>query len=111
MAQVGYPNPKLPGPTLPNMSLISDIDEKSLQSARENVERNEGKLGHRIAIFESTPDGPFFPLDKFGIDRLDFSMCNPPFYESVEEMFASAQSKQLPPSSVSPLGSSKFQSR
>lgn len=82
------------------MSLISDIDEKSLQSARENVARNKGKLGRRVAIFGSAPDGPFFPLDKFGVDHLDFSMCNPPFYESVEEMFASAQSKQLPPSSV-----------
>lgn len=81
----------------------TDIDAESLQSARDNVARNKGRLGDRIAIFDSTPDGPFFPFENFGVDNVDFTMCNPPFYESVEEMFASAKAKQLPPSSVNPL--------
>jgi 23S rRNA A1618 N6-methylase RlmF len=36
------------------------------------------------------------------IFRLDFTMCNPPFYSSREEMIASAEAKERPPFSVSP---------
>ena len=32
---------------------------------------------------------------------LDYIMCNPPFYESTEEMLVSAQQKRRPPNSVS----------
>ena len=31
------------------------------------------------------------------ITRIDFTMCNPPFYESTNEMLESAASKQRPP--------------
>lgn len=31
---------------------------------------------------------------------LDFVMCNPPFYESQQELIASATAKQRPPFSV-----------
>jgi len=34
------------------------------------------------------------------LDRFDFTMCNPPFYASSEEMVASAESKQRPPFSA-----------
>lgn len=35
--------------------------------------------------------------------RLDFTMCNPPFYQSRDELISSAKAKQRPPFSVSTL--------
>lgn len=34
---------------------------------------------------------------------LDFTMCNPPFYASRDEMLSSAEAKEKPPSSVGRL--------
>ncbi|KAL7270778.1 hypothetical protein RUND412_006500 [Rhizina undulata] len=79
----------------------TDIDAKSLQIARDNVQRNVGTLGpERIKIFESSPEGDIFPLDALGIEKLDFTMCNPPFYSSIDDLFNSAKQKNLPPSSA-----------
>ncbi|KAG5922682.1 hypothetical protein E4U53_003673, partial [Claviceps sorghi] len=46
-------------------------------------------------------DGPLIPLDEPGIpSTIDFTMTNPPFYESEEEMLRSAKQKQRPPYSA-----------
>ncbi len=75
-----------------------DIDEWSLQYARKNVACN--KLQSNIRLRKSSPDGPLIPLDLFRFDRIDFTMCNPPFYNSADEMLASAKAKQRPPLSA-----------
>ncbi|CUS09086.1 unnamed protein product [Tuber aestivum] len=84
--------------------VATDIDGRSLEYARENVKRNKEKVGdldERITVFDSSPDGDdIFPLGKLGIERLDFTMCNPPFYASIDDMFDSARQKNLPPSSA-----------
>ncbi|KAM5470311.1 putative 23S rRNA (adenine(1618)-N(6))-methyltransferase [Microsporum ferrugineum] len=79
--------------------VATDIDEKNLIYARENVLRNN--LQSRIQVVESTPDGPLIPLDgRIPLKLLDFTMCNPPFYESQEEMLQLAEEKQHEPLSV-----------
>ncbi|EFQ99527.1 DUF890 domain-containing protein [Nannizzia gypsea CBS 118893] len=78
--------------------VATDIDEKNLQHARENVRRNH--LQSRIQVVDSTPDGPLIPLDRIQRKMLDFTMCNPPFYESHEEMLQLAEEKEHEPLSV-----------
>jgi len=73
----------------------TDIDDTSLQFARDNIRTNN--LQNRIKIIQTQPDGPLLPLDALRFENIDFSMCNPPFYSSKAEMLASAASKQRPP--------------
>lgn len=77
----------------------TDIDPHSLIHARRNIGFNPS-LASRIHIHESTPDGPLIPLDLLQTSRLDFVMCNPPFYSSASDMAASASSKTTAPSAV-----------
>ncbi|KAF3892105.1 U6 small nuclear RNA (adenine-(43)-N(6))-methyltransferase [Trichophyton interdigitale] len=78
--------------------VATDIDKKNLQYARQNVQRNN--LQSRIQVVDSVPDGPLIPLDRIQLKMLDFTMCNPPFYESHEEMKQLAEEKQNEPLSV-----------
>lgn len=84
----------------PNFSFIAtDIDKLSLNSASSNVERNG--LSERIKIYETMPGAPIFaPLDEDPGLRVDFTMCNPPFYRSREEVAASADAKEFEPNAV-----------
>ena len=90
--------------------LITDIDDKSLQFARQNVQING--LQNRIKLHRSKHGGPLLPLDDLGFEKydykpvlnsslnissIDFSMCNPPFYESKADMLTSAALKQRRP--------------
>ncbi|KUJ16479.1 DUF890 domain protein [Mollisia scopiformis] len=77
----------------------TDIDDKSLQFARQNVLENE--LQSRIKLLKTQPSDPLLPLDKMGFENIDFSMCNPPFYESKADMLTSAAAKQRPPFTAS----------
>ena len=94
----------------------SDIDALSLQFAHDNVRTNG--LESRIRIFHGLPNGPIleslfedetfrcgslakgrrFVLLKY--PRCDFSMCNPPFYSSKEDIQQSAESKEFDPHAV-----------
>ena len=76
----------------------TDIDPHSLSSAQENVDINA--LSSRIHVRLSTPDSPLFPLKALGVEKLDFTMCNPPFYSSKEDMDSSELAKGKPPSAV-----------
>jgi 23S rRNA (adenine1618-N6)-methyltransferase len=50
-----------------------DIDEKSLQFARENIKING--LQNRIRLHQSKPDGPLLPLDDLGFEKYDPEPC------------------------------------
>lgn len=78
----------------------TDIDLTSLTSAARNIALND--LEDRIKLLESSADDPLIPLDRLGVRRLDFVMCNPPFYTSVKEMQDSltGRGKSKPPSTI-----------
>ncbi|KAL1964388.1 hypothetical protein VTN77DRAFT_6946 [Rasamsonia byssochlamydoides] len=79
--------------------IATDIDDKNINWSRRNVSQNG--LESRIKIVKTEKTDPLIPLGtKFGVESLDFTMCNPPFYESQEEMIASAQAKERPPFSA-----------
>ena len=79
----------------------TDIDAHSLLHAQRNVDANEAVVGSRIKLHRSaSAQEPLIPLEKLGVDRLDFVMCNPPFYSSPEDMASAYGSKAMPPSAV-----------
>lgn len=86
-------------------------------SARQNVERNG--LSNRISIVDvSSSDSILQPLEgAFAVpyilyprsheclrdclhNRFHFTMCNPPFYASLEEVAQSTEAKEYGPSAV-----------
>ncbi|KAL7944285.1 hypothetical protein V8C42DRAFT_326370 [Trichoderma barbatum] len=75
--------------------IATDIDEKSLEWAKRNVKLND--FDSRIQVIGRRPDDALIPLDHLKIDSIDFTMTNPPFYESEEAMVKSAQEKSRPP--------------
>lgn len=79
--------------------VATDVDKDSLTSARENVSRNH--LSDRVIITETSPSKPLlFPLEKDTTSMYEFTMCNPPFYSSTEEMAQSAETKEFGPNAV-----------
>ncbi|KAI1912031.1 hypothetical protein LOZ65_006046 [Ophidiomyces ophidiicola] len=79
--------------------LATDIDESNIHHARRNIDRNG--LQSRIRLIRTQPEDPLIQLDAIPPSKmLDFTMCNPPFYESREELLASAKAKQRPPNSA-----------
>lgn len=76
----------------------TDIDAHSLSHAQQNVEANN--LTERIKLHSTSPEEPLIPLETLGVERLDFVMCNPPFYSSSEDMSRAYGSKAMPPSAV-----------
>jgi len=78
----------------------TDIDQHSLDYARRNVNANHSQLGKRVKVFATTNDAPLIPMDKLGLEELDFVMTNPPFYSSKADMEASYESKKEPPSAA-----------
>ncbi|CCM00501.1 uncharacterized protein FIBRA_02535 [Fibroporia radiculosa] len=84
-----------------------DVDEKSLESARFNVRRNN--LDDRITVVKSKPSGSMllhlFESNSDGAStsngvHFDFTMCNPPFYRNREEILRSAEAKEFGPAAV-----------
>jgi len=54
-----------------------DIDGKSLECARENIQRNREKVGdldERITVFDNSPDDDIFPVEKLGIEKHYFPL-------------------------------------
>lgn len=78
--------------------IATDIDTRSLESARKNVALNN--LQNRINVVQRKPVDSVIPLDDLGIDTIDFTMNNPPFYKSEEDMVNSAAQKSRPPLSA-----------
>ncbi|KAF7319104.1 S-adenosyl-L-methionine-dependent methyltransferase [Mycena chlorophos] len=79
--------------------LATDIDFFSLQSARNNIERND--LQERVRLFQTTAEAPIFaPLHQDPALSVTFAMCNPPFYSSHDDVKNSAEAKEFEPNAV-----------
>ncbi|ORY18921.1 hypothetical protein BCR34DRAFT_472566 [Clohesyomyces aquaticus] len=76
---------------------VTDIDKKSLECAKKNLALNN--LHPRTRAVRTTALHPLIPLKDLGVDRLDFIICNPPFFTSEEDMRKSTegQDKKYPP--------------
>ncbi|EPS95464.1 hypothetical protein FOMPIDRAFT_1132490 [Fomitopsis schrenkii] len=81
--------------------VATDIDERSLEYAQRNVRRND--LYRRISVVRSDPAGPILShvlSEHSSISVFDFTMCNPPFYSSKEDVQRSAETKEYQPNAV-----------
>ena len=78
--------------------LGTEVDQHSLDFARQNVKANN--FESRVRLARTTIESPLIPLDAMNLDELDFVMCNPPFYSSHDDMLASYGAKEKPPSAV-----------
>lgn len=85
--------------TRPNWRMAgTDVDQHSLDYAKKNVDANQ--FNKRIKLALSTTDTPLIPIDKLGVEELDFVMTNPPFYSSKADMAAAYQGKREAASAV-----------
>ncbi|KAH6696214.1 DUF890 domain-containing protein [Verticillium dahliae] len=79
-----------------NWSFIAtDVDPKSLSFAKKNIELNH--VQHRIQVISRQSSDPLIPAHPATVD---FTMTNPPFYESDADLLASAKQKSRPPLSA-----------
>ncbi|KAF9951086.1 hypothetical protein BGZ70_001127 [Mortierella alpina] len=79
--------------------VATDIDDRSILFASENVTRN--RLQERITIVKNTTSLIFAEELFAGKEqRYDFCMCNPPFYEDEQDMRDSLDGKTDGPSAV-----------
>ncbi|CDH57335.1 duf890 domain-containing protein [Lichtheimia corymbifera JMRC:FSU:9682] len=76
--------------------LGTEIDEASFNYAKENVEWNQ--LQDRISLRLNGNPSRIFMLED--TRKYAFCMCNPPFYESKEEVDEGLENKELEPSSI-----------
>ncbi|CAO1600216.1 hypothetical protein XANCAGTX0491_003917 [Xanthoria calcicola] len=76
----------------------TDIDEKNLSYGRQNILANN--LESRIRPLLTDPNDPLIPLDALGLNRITFTICNPPFYSSATDLLSSASAKSRPPHSA-----------
>ena len=80
----------------------TELDDKSFDSATHNI--NANNLQNVISILKANAGSPIlFPLQHSPKDpapRVDFTMCNPPFYGSSDEVENLAALKELPPNAV-----------
>ncbi|KAK4142582.1 uncharacterized protein C8A04DRAFT_38226 [Dichotomopilus funicola] len=78
--------------------VATDIDTKSLGYAEKNVRLN--RLDEQVRVLQRKPADPLIPLDDAGVQSIDFTMMNPPFYTSEDDMLSSANKKSRPPMSA-----------
>lgn len=79
----------------PNWEFIgTDIDDTNFNHAVYNATNND--LDRRIRLVKTVPNEPFWNLEKLKIKKADFTMCNPPFFESKEEMMSTFEKDSAP---------------
>ncbi|KAF3048379.1 hypothetical protein E8E12_011745 [Didymella heteroderae] len=62
----------------------TDIDKASFESAAANFAKNN--LLSRTKLLQTTSEMPLIPLEALGTQRLDVTLCNPPFFTDPTEM-------------------------
>ncbi|ORY85965.1 hypothetical protein BCR35DRAFT_277643 [Leucosporidium creatinivorum] len=86
----------------PSLQFVaSDVDDHSLSYARRNVQNN--RMEDRIDVRKVEALGSMFPAGNF-----DFTMCNPPFYSTAEEIADSLAAKELEPYAVCTGGANEM---
>ncbi|KAF5370555.1 hypothetical protein D9757_010131 [Collybiopsis confluens] len=79
--------------------VASEIDRGSFGYACENISANH--FDSRIHVVQAKANSPILlPLFLDAEATFDFTMCNPPFYSSVEDVVHSAEAKQFGPNAV-----------
>ncbi|EED82506.1 predicted protein, partial [Postia placenta Mad-698-R] len=80
--------------------VATDVDEKSLHHARLNVQQNW--LQERISPINQCRQSVLDDIhpQKCNRAKYDFTMCNPPFYSSREDVLRSAEVKEFEPTAV-----------
>jgi 23S rRNA (adenine1618-N6)-methyltransferase len=82
----------------PNWRFLgTELDEKNYEYAKRNILAND--LDMRVKLLRVSGPEIFPPLDDLGIETADFTMCNPPFYTSKEDMH-NTWNKSEPPSAA-----------
>lgn len=91
--------------------IATELDEKSCNYAQKNLARNN-LLDRVRLVCRPRPyhedAALLLPLDELAVDRVDFVMTNPPFYESETDMWKRSADKKLPPRSVNTGGPSEL---
>ncbi|PBK81416.1 hypothetical protein ARMGADRAFT_1144294 [Armillaria gallica] len=78
---------------------LVELDDASFQLAESNISRNH--LGNRVRVLQAHPGQPIlFPLNTYPDESFSFTMCNPPFYASLDEVTLSAEGKAMDPNAV-----------
>ncbi|KAF2450275.1 hypothetical protein P171DRAFT_348912 [Karstenula rhodostoma CBS 690.94] len=62
----------------------TDVDKKSFESAARNLTLNN--LITRAKLLQTIDSQPLIPLQYLGVDKLDFTVCNPPFFADATDM-------------------------
>ncbi|KAG1859714.1 S-adenosyl-L-methionine dependent methyltransferase [Suillus subluteus] len=78
--------------------VATDIDERSVQFAKHNVFQNS--MDSRIVVERVQTDGLILQPLHTSLMDFDFTMCNPPFYSSAEDVSRSAEFKEFDPNAV-----------
>ncbi|KAF3918591.1 hypothetical protein AA313_de0201915 [Arthrobotrys entomopaga] len=79
--------------------IATEIDPASLLHASKNIQQNS--LETRITLVDVSHAEYIFPKEVTeSAESIDFTMCNPPFYSSVNDMMSSAKLKSVPPLSA-----------
>ncbi|KAI0752971.1 hypothetical protein C8Q80DRAFT_487656 [Daedaleopsis nitida] len=76
----------------------TEIDEVSIENAQRIVSVNG--LENVITVVRADPTGPVFLPLLHSDPQYDFTMCNPPFYSSRDEVIQSAEAKEFEPNAV-----------
>ncbi|MDO3695211.1 23S rRNA (adenine(1618)-N(6))-methyltransferase RlmF [Wenyingzhuangia sp. chi5] len=73
----------------------SDIDENAIISAQSIISKNESLKNKIVCRLQGTPKDFFYGIiDKE--EKVDFSICNPPLYASLEDAKKGTQKKNAP---------------
>ncbi|KAK6537626.1 hypothetical protein TWF694_011800 [Orbilia ellipsospora] len=79
--------------------IATEIDPSSLLQASKNIQQNS--LETRVTLVDVSHAETIFPAEVTeSAENIDFTMCNPPFYSSVNDMMSSAKLKSVPPLSA-----------
>ncbi|KAG1750352.1 S-adenosyl-L-methionine dependent methyltransferase [Suillus paluster] len=78
--------------------IATDIDGRSVQFAQQNITQNS--MESRIIVQHVPADGAILQPLLASSMNFDFTMCNPPFYSSAEDVSRSAEFKELGPNAV-----------
>ncbi|GJM63547.1 23S rRNA (adenine(1618)-N(6))-methyltransferase RlmF [Persicobacter diffluens] len=71
--------------------LASDIDQKSVNNALKILKEN--KVSRKVIDVKLQPTSHYYFTNIIGDERVDFSICNPPFFSSEEEAQKANQRK------------------